>query len=151
MVQWCACYCSQLSSQKLHLCIKWDLTHTHTYAAFHIAFILSCFDSKQTILLHLIILSTQPNPTTEYDMKLCVQNHYKWRWHASEVSPAGSWLYRVYTPLVIHHSFIWECVVSGYLNGWCSCVFRTMRSSTPIIFLGFIIFCWLLQEVKLLF
>jgi hypothetical protein len=127
-------------------------THTHIYAAFHIAFILSYFDSKQTIL-HWIILSTPLNPTQPPSMIYeAVQNHYKWRWHASEVSPAGSWLYRVYTPLVIHHSFIHlgTCCLR-YLNGWCSCVFRLMRSSTPINFLGFIIFCWLLQEVKLLF
>ncbi len=79
-------------------------THTHTHVAIHIAFILSYFDSKQTIL-HWIILSTQLNPTQPnhrvwYE---AVQNHYKWRRHASELSPAGSWLYRLCT----HHlSFI---------------------------------------------
>jgi hypothetical protein len=57
-----------------------------------------------------------------------------------------------YVHTTCHSSFthLGTCCL-GYLNGWCSCVFRLMRSSTPIIVLGFIIFCWLLQEVKLLF
>ncbi len=102
--------CTFASSEITH-------THTYTYVAFHIAFILSYFDSTQTILHWIILLSTQLNPTQPnhrvwYE---AVQNHYKWRRHASELSPAGSWLYRLCT----HHlSFIIHSF--GNLLSWVS-------------------------------
>lgn len=106
---------------------------SYIYVAFHIIY---CFhlvlfwQQANNPSLDQVIHSTQPNHQVWYE---AVQNHYKQRRrHASEVSPAHSRLYRVYTPVVIHHSFIHlgTCCL-GYLNGWCSCVLGWREAQLP--------------------
>ncbi len=126
-------------------------THTYTYVAFHIAFHLVLFWQRANHpSLNHIIHSTQPNPTTEYDMKLCKIIISGGGMPVSFHQQALDCIDYVHTTCHSSFTHLGTCCL-GYLNGWCSCVFRLMRSSTPIIVLGFIIFCWLLQEVKLLF